>query len=301
MLLPTELRQELLQHGVAIDDLAEQGKYGVPRPVRRWCTRPPGSGADAGAHRRIVVELASSDHGRLRLARELHGRRWAEQHGIPTAAVYAAADDGRWLVGDWLSEADSANQSYLESALDAALRIAAAPEPPPGPPPAVWRSSGWARVVRSCRGLLSGPPVAQWWRARRAVAELPRVPVSHGDFYHRNVPMRAGQACVVDWEYLGAGPRYADLMRMWTILPTRESRDRWLALVLQEVPAADHGTLGLLGRWLTLRLIGENVKAPAAHRNAADTAHARAMLPEAKALADTLSPLSGRLARTPPG
>ncbi len=125
-----------------------------------------------------------------------------------------------------------------------------------------------------------------WWAARAAARTLPQVPVAHGDYYHRNVLWRPeGELCVVDWEYLGAGPRHGDLLRLWTILPDRADRDALLDRILAAAPAAQHREVATLGLWLALRLLGENLKAAREDRNSADLAHAWSIQSEARALA----------------
>ncbi|NUS73372.1 MAG: aminoglycoside phosphotransferase family protein [Corynebacteriales bacterium] len=274
-----ELTRVLTLHGVEADALTPAGKWGVPRPVQRLISPYTPS---------VVVEIAQGSAGQLRIQREVHGRHWAATHDIDTAKLYAADPHGKWLVSEWLPSAKAPPISeYVSSALRSARQIADAPAPTGGPKAQQWRSPLPARLIRILRGLAQGPPMRLWWAARQAARELPRVPIAHGDFYHRNVLWRADthRVCVIDWEYLGPAPRYADVMRMWTILPTRAARNHLIRELFATAPAAHQAEIALTGLWLTLRLIGENVKAPAAVRNAEDTAHARAMLMEASELA----------------
>lgn len=273
VLFPTALAE----HGIDPDSLRTVGKLGLRRPV----TRLVGDG--------VVVELAESDAGRLRIRRELWGRAWADRAGVPTATVLAADPAGSWLVSEWVEAGAPSGPSYLDRAVEVAGLIAAAPPPLPGPPPSVWRSPRHAALTRTARAVAGRMPVRLWWAARAAARALPQVPVAHGDFYHRNVLWRRdrGEVCVVDWEYLSAGPRHGDLLRLWTILPSRTDRDALLHRILTAVPAAQHREVATLGLWLALRLLGENLKADRRDRNPADLAHAWSIQPEARILART--------------
>ena len=273
--VPDAARAVLADHGVDADTLLVLGKLGLRRPVTRL-----GSWG-------LVLEVAQSDAGRIRIERELWGRTWATRHGIPTATVHAADPDGGWMVSEWVEPGAPGGSSYLDHAVAAAVAIAHAPVPPPGPPASVWRSARHAAAARTVRAIAGRMPMQLWWAARTAVQALPQVPVAHGDFYHRNVLWRpdAGQVCVVDWEYLGIGPRHGDLLRLWTILPARADRDALLERILAATPSAQHREVAALGLWLALRLLGENIKAARRDRNAADVAHARSIQPEARALA----------------
>lgn len=260
----------LRELGIAESELSPVGKVGVPRPVRRW---------RAGD---VVVERADNPAGALRIQRETAGRRWAARVGVPTAPIVDADPDGAWLVARWVAPVATIEESYVDAALDAAETIAAASPPPDGPPSQRWSSPRRTRLARTLRGIVGGVPLAQWWRARRRAAQLPQVPLAHGDFYHRNVPGGPGGVAVVDWEYVGPGPRHGDMLRLWSVLPARAERDYAMRAVLARVPATDHASVGVLAHWLALRRLGENVKAPRAHRNADDTAHAREVLAEAR-------------------
>ncbi len=278
--VPAEARAILSARGVDADALLRLGKLGLPRPV----TRLGGWG--------IVLEVAQSDAGRVRIQRELWGRAWANRHGIGTATVHASDPDGAWMISEWIEPGAPAGPSFLDAAVDAAHRITAAPPPPPGPPPNIWRSARRDVAARTARALAGRMPMRLWWAARMAARTLPLVTVAHGDYYHRNVLWRpdigaAGAVAVVDWEYLGAGPRHGDLLRLWTILPDRADRDALLDRLFAAAPPSQHRDIATLGLWLALRLLGENVKAARRDRNTADIAHARSIQPEARALART--------------
>lgn len=276
--LPEPVRAALADLGVPLPALEAPPFVGPRRPVRRLV----GGG--------VVVEVAESETGRLRLRRELWGRRWARQVGIPTIPVLHEDPDGAWVVAEWWHPAAPTGPAFLDDAVTTALRIAGSPEPQPGPPPARWTSPRRAAPIRLARGVLGGVPTRLWLAARRAAATLPRVPVAHGDFYHRNAlwcPDRGGLH-VVDWEYLGPGHRHGDLVRLWTLLPHRADRDALLERVLALVPASEHRDVGLLALYLALRLLGENVKGARSDRHRADLDHARSIQPEARALARAL-------------
>ncbi|MFI5955353.1 phosphotransferase [Cryptosporangium sp. NPDC051539] len=277
--LPEAARTALTGVGVPPEALVPGSFAGPRRPLRRFL----GDG--------VVVEVATGEAGRLRLRRELWGRSWARQVGIPTVPVLDADPDGAWLIAEWWKPSPPTGERFLDDVLAAALRIAGSPPPEPGPPPAVWVSDRRAAPIRLARGVLGGVPTRSWLAARRAAAALPTVPVAHGDFYHRNAlwcPERGGLH-VVDWEYLGPGPRYGDLVRLWTLLPSRTDRDSLLGRILTLAPPAEHQEIGTLARYLALRLLGENVKGRRRDRHHADVAHARSIQPEARDLHKALS------------
>lgn len=273
--LPAELRAVLADHGIGATALRVRGTTGLRRPITRL-----GAGA-------VVVELADSPAGRVRLRRELWGRAWAAAVGLATPAVHAADPDGAWLVGEWIEPGFPGGPAFLDRAVEAAERIRRAPPPPLGPPASVWRSPATAAPGRTARAVAARMPLRLWWAARAAARALPRTPVAHGDFYHRNVLWQPDRdrVSLVDWEYLGPGPRHGDLLRLWTILPRRDDRDAVLDRLLVAAPAAEHREIATLGLYLALRLWGENVKTPRRDRDAADLAHARSIQAEARALA----------------
>jgi aminoglycoside phosphotransferase (APT) family kinase protein len=265
----------LAEHGVTGDDLRPYGKLGLRRPVARL-----GAG-------NVVLELALDDDGRARIRRELWGRAWAARAGLPTAAVHGADGEGSWLLAEWVPAAPAAGPRYLDRALATASALADAEPPPASPGASVWRSPRRAALARTARALRGRLPLRLWWAARTAARALPQVPIAHGDYYHRNVLWRpdAGEVCVVDWEYLGPGPRHGDALRLWTVLPERRDRDALLARLFAAAPVAQHRDIAMLALWLSLRLLGENIKSPRADRNRADLAHAWSVQPEARELA----------------
>ena len=276
--LPEAASAVLADLGVPLPALTAPPFTGPRRPVRRLV----GGG--------VVVEVAETETGRLRLRRELWGRRWARQVGIPTVPVLSADPDGAWAVAEWWRPAAPAGPAFLDDAVAIALRIAGSPPPQPGPPPARWTSPRRAAPLRLARGVLGRVPTRLWLAARRAAAALPEVPLAHGDYYHRNTlwcPDRGG-VHVVDWEYLGTGHRHGDLVRLWTLLPDRADRDSLRDRILTLSPASEHRDVGVLALYLALRLLGENVKGARADRHRADVDHARAIQPEARELARDL-------------
>lgn len=278
--LPSTARKALYARTEPDAQWRELGDTSLPRPVRRFTQGT------------VVLEVALGDVGRLRINREVHGRAWASGIGIDTAEVYDVDPGGSWLVGEWLPASSAGGPTpdsvdeYLAAALATAAKIAESTPPEPGPPPARWRSPRRTKIARALRGVAAGLPTRLWWSTRKAVEAVPTAPVTHGDFYHRNLLWRPGGVlCVVDWEYLGPGPRYSDQVRLWTILPERSQRDTVREALLASAPAGDHGDIALLMLWYSLRLIGENVKTPRAHQNPADIAHAWSVLPEAREIA----------------
>ena len=277
--LPEPIRALLAGIGVSPGALRPTRRLGPRRPVHRLI----GGG--------VVIEVAAaSELGRLRLRREVWGRQWAQGIGVATVPVLGSDPAGDWLVSEWWEPSAPAGDAFLDDAVATALRIATAAPPPAGPPPNTWASPRRSAPIRLARGLLGGVPTRLWWAARQAAAALPTTPVAHGDFYHRNAlwcPERGGVQ-VVDWEYLGPGLRHGDLLRLWSLLPARADREALLARILNLVPGPQHPDVGTLAVYLALRLLGENVKGARRDRHPADLAHARAVQPEARALARDL-------------
>ncbi len=271
--VPEPVRAVLDAHGVPAAALRPRDKLGLRRPVRRL-----GAGG-------VVVELAAGAAGQLRLRREIWGRAWAQTVGVPTVRLLGADPDGGWLVSEWVEALPPTGAAFLDRAIDVADRIAAAPPPLPGPPPAVWRSPRSAALVRTARALAGRMPMRLWLASRAVAGGLPRVAVAHGDYYHRNVLWRDGEVRVVDWEFLGEGPRHGDLLRMWTVLPARDDRDALIDRLLGRADAAGRREIAALALFLALRLLGENLKGARADRKPEDIAHARSIQPEAAALA----------------
>jgi hypothetical protein len=238
----------------------------------------------------VVVEVAVGEAGRRRLRVEASGRAWADKHGIPTVPVLDTEPDGAWLLSAWVDPCAAEGPDYVRGAIEVADRIAATPEPPDVELDASsWRAPRRTVVTRAVRNITGGVPLRLWLAARRQARSVPHPrAVAHGDFYPRNVLWARSGIHVVDWEYVGWAPRHTDLLRLWSILRRRDDRDRVISSVLADADDQERARVGSLLLWLSLRLLGENLSAARANRNAADLAHARAMVPEASRLARQL-------------
>ncbi len=279
--LPTSLRRALAATGADLGTLVPPAPGGRPRPVRRLLGEA------------VVVDVAADEEGRRLVLLEVRGRAWARAHGVPVPDVLAADPGGGWLVGRRVPPATPSGTGYVAAAVAAARRVEAAPPPRGGPPASAWRAPRRTRAVRAAR-LLREPAVdlTTFRRVRAAALALPRTATAHGDFYFRNVLAapaddagRGVGVAVVDWEHLAPAPPRTDLLRLWTT--TKDDADR--AAVLEAALAGlDRSALAVasvLGHWLALRLLAENVTAPRSHRRAEDAAHARRVVPEAARLA----------------
>lgn len=238
----------------------------------------------------VVVEVAAGEAGRRRLRVEAAGRAWADKHGIPTVPVLQAEPDGAWLVSTWIDAYAAEGPDYVRQAIEVAERITAAPEPPSVERDASsWRAPRRTVVSRALRNISGGVPLRLWLAARRQARSVPHPrAVAHGDFYPRNVLWAQSAVHVVDWEYVGWAPRHTDLLRLWSILRRRDDRQLVISSVLADADDEERARVGSLLLWLSLRLLGENLSAARADRDAADLAHARAMVPEASRLARQL-------------
>jgi aminoglycoside phosphotransferase (APT) family kinase protein len=194
------------------------------------------------------------------------------------------------LLSAWVDPCAAEGPEYVQRAIEVADRIAATPEPPGVERDASsWRAPRRTVVTRAARNISGGVPLRLWLAARRQAGSLPHPrTVAHGDFYPRNVLWARSGIHVVDWEYAGWAPRHTDLLRLWSILRRRDDRDRVISSVLADADDQERARVGSLLLWLSLRLLGENLSAARANRNAADLAHARAMVPEASRLARRL-------------
>ena len=275
---PPALAQALAACGAGRTDVHEQAA-GRRRPVRRFVG--PG----------LVVDIATGPHGQQLNLLELHGRRWAQAAGLPTVRVLGADERaGDWLAGELVATAPATGPAYLDHALEVSARLARSTPPAGGPGRTSWRAPRRTRPARLARMVAAGVPLRQFSHVRAAAAGLPQVAVAHGDLTYRNLLHVEGTGAVtlVDWEYLGPAPAHVDELRLWSTLKAPGDRAHLLDGLLRTLPQREHAAVGLLALWLCLRLFAENVAAPARDRDAADSAHARAMAREAAGLAREL-------------
>lgn len=244
-------------------------KPGPPTPLRSF----------RSADRVFTVALSAA--GRDRLLVEQQCRRWATDHDIPVPAVRAAAADGTWLVADHITVGPPQGSPYVVEALRIADRISSCPLPRLTRSAAVWRGPRRtlpARLIRQTRGGLSLPRLR---RARAAARDLTDRAPAHGDYYRRNVLAdRAGGVSVVDWEFIGSAPRFTDHLRLWSTLRDDADRKTAWAVITADLDEPRRHHVAVLGEYLVLRLLGENLAAPDHQRDPADLAHARLMVSE---------------------
>lgn len=276
---PAALVQALAACGLARRDVQEQVPSARRRPVRRFL----GGG--------VVVDVATSPHGRQLNLLEVRGRSWARAAGLPTVRVLGADErSGDWLVGELVATAPASGPAYLDHALAVAARLSRQDAPVGGPGRTSWRAARRTRPARLARMLTAGVPLRQFQQVRAAAAGLPQVAVAHGDLTYRNLLHVEGADAVtlVDWEYLGPAPAHVDELRLWSTLKAPADRAHLMDGLLRGLPRREHPGVGLLALWLCLRLFAENVAAPAQDRDLADAAHARGMAREAAHLAREL-------------
>lgn len=276
-MLPDDVRQALASVGVDPAALEEVRKPGPPRPIRRW------RGAE------VLVDVATSEHGRRLVGLEVEGRSWAHAAGVPVPAVHAVGPGGGWMVGERADGVSCRGSGAVLAALDAADRVAACSAARPAIAPSTWSGDRRTLPVRVARSVVGGLPLRRFREARAAAYALTDVVSGHGDLYRRNVIADGDDIRVIDWEFLGAHPRWSDHVRLWSTLTDPADRAVAVGHLEDVVPAAGHHHLAVLVRHLTLRLLAENVAAPPRHRSSDDVDHARAMVLEGEELALQIS------------
>jgi aminoglycoside phosphotransferase len=261
--------------GIDAGRLSSRPHQGKGRPVHHFV----GQG--------VIVDIALDDQGRHLNRLEEHGRRWAAGAGVRTPRILSFDEPaGDWLVSEMIDVAPARGADYIGAALELAERIERTAPPIGAPVATSWRASRRTRPARLARACAAGLPVQLWLQVKRAVASLPRGIAAHGDFHSRNVLVaRHGGVAVVDWEYLAPAPRHTDVLRFWSTLDHPADRGLVLDRVMSPLSRSERADFGLLALWLALRLFAENVSSPRRARHPGNTAHSRAMVAEARALA----------------
>jgi hypothetical protein len=252
-------------------------KPGPPTPLRTHL------GPDA------IFTVAVDAEGRRQNLIEQACRTWAADHGIRCPRVLRYASAGDWMLAERVLTVRPEGSAYVHAALDTADRVAAAELPELPAPASQWRASRRSRVVRVARSVVGRLDVAGFVGARRAATALRDVCTSHGDFYRRNVlASDAGSVSVIDWEFVGPAPRWTDHLRLWSTLRREDDRAEAWHRITADRAAGEIAHLRVLTRWLSLRLLAENLAAPPTQRNTADLAHARRVVVEARSLSAAL-------------
>ncbi len=219
-----------------------------------------------GSTSRHFVYLAGDSAGRARVRLERARSEWAREHGIPTPAVVAAAEDGSWLVVERVPDDAPEGAAYVKAALEAALAFADAP----APPAALLRGSTSRRAsrrtlpVRLARMVRWGVDLREFAAVRREALRLPPDTMSHRDFTVGNVLFDAarGRVHVMDLEFMGLAPRGMDPLTLWCGLDAREDREAVVDALLSGADGRERDRLGVLHRWLALRSFADRAVAP---------------------------------------
>lgn len=243
----------------------------------------------------VVVYRAAGPADVRRIRREVEGRRWAASHGIPTVETVAKDDDDRWLVSRRVVDEPGEPMAYVERALEMSQRIQRLPHPRFASEGATWRAPRRSVAVRVTRLLRAGIDLRTFAAARSAFDALHREVTVHNDYHRENVLNSGamGRVTVIDWEFTDVGPRHQDMVRL--IVDIRDpttAREAWRLLVAS-APPADHPSLAVQLRWLTLRTLASEVCVPPRVLNAAKVAHRRSRWADAQAWADELAPPTG--------
>lgn len=202
----------------------------------------------------VRVRFGVDDEGRRRNRLEVHGRAWAEQHGIRVPRIVAHDPDGAWLVSEDAAGGDPTGHEFVDAALDVADRIAAADPLTSAEAPSSWRASRRGTARRAARIWRAGITPYRFVDERRQAQALPpEVPV-HGDLYEGNVLYTGhGPATIIDWEHAGRGPRHADAIRLITTVRRSEDAEYGLERLLREAPRSSWPSITVQVRWLSLR------------------------------------------------
>lgn len=210
----------------------------------------------------LVVYKATSARDVRRIRREAEGRRWAAEHGIPTAVTVARDPDDRWLVSRRIHDEGGEPTAYVEAAVEMSRRIQRLPHPRFATAGSSWRAPRRTMPLRVGRLLRAGIDLRAFLAARNAYDRLPRDVTLHNDYHRDNVlntTAAAGHVTVVDWEFTAVGPRHEDMVRLVVDLcDVTVARAAW-DLLVGSVPAADRPSLATQLRWLSLRTYATEV------------------------------------------
>jgi len=240
----------------------------------------------------LVLALAVTESGRLRLGAELRGRRWAAERGVAVPEAAAAADDGRWLLSRRVQSGGPDGEAWVAAAIDAALRIAPLPPPPgepwvpPAPGPLGRLRGGTEDAARLLRG---GVRLGELRAVRAAARGLPLAEVTHGDYRAANVVLdgELGGVVVLEWAGLRGGPRHADLLTLWATTPEADDRARVAEVVRERTAAWERPDVGLLWHAVALdQLVARLTRTD--RGDGLDAEFARARLAEARRTAAEL-------------
>lgn len=216
---------------------------------------------DVGA-RPIVFRAGTADE-RRRLRRELSGRRWAADCGIPVPPVLDAATDGSWMISALAVARPSTGRGYVDAALTVADRIAAQDPPPTGDGPSGWRARPWSRPVRALQLRRAGISPTGFRSERAHAAALAPTGAVHGDFHDGNVlALEPVAVTIIDWEHLTRGPRFADHVRLIVTIDDPADALHGLHRLLEGSTAEERRSIAVQLRWLSTRHLADHITAP---------------------------------------
>lgn len=219
-------------------------------------TRLSPAGADPSIHRSrtVVVYIAESDATRSRLAREKRWLAWAMDAGLPVPSVLAV--DPSTLVVQRVAATGELTGAAVEALVVAMSLLRQPPTSPPAEDLGSLDDGGRSPLerVRSIAALRRhGVSIRDVVASSRAVDELPRVVVGHGDLDPTNVLVDAASGAIhlVDFELAGPTADGADLAHVWPWLAAAQDRariesvlDDWvgadMSLILRRRAAIEH-------------------------------------------------------------
>ncbi|WP_436699581.1 phosphotransferase [Nocardioides sp. BYT-33-1] len=232
----------------------------------------------------LVVDEATGPGDRARILREVEGRLWAAEHGIPTAETVAAGRHGAWLVSRRLEDRPGVSRGYLEAALEVAQRIQRAPRPPLAPVADAWRAPRSAALGNAARLLAGGVSPREYVATRATGQRVPCTAMIHNDFHRSNVLRlhEGAGVAVIDWEFLTPGPVHRDFLQLLVNVRDDELAHEGWELLLRSAPADEHDLIGRQFPWLALRTYASQLTAVDDDRDLEQRAHNRRRWRQAK-------------------
>ncbi|MBM7520318.1 phosphotransferase [Nocardioides nitrophenolicus] len=225
----------------------------------------------------LVIDEARRPADRARILREVEGRQWAAEHGIPTAETVAVGRHGAWLVSRRLEDRPGVSLAYLQAALDVAQRIQHAPRPRLAPVADAWKAPRSAAVANAARLAAGGVSPREYVATRATAQRVPSTAMIHNDFHRDNVlDLGAGAGvAVIDWEFLTPGPPHRDFLQLLVNVRDDDLAHEGWELLLRQAPAAEHELIGRQFPWLALRTYASQLTAADPDRDVAQRAHNR--------------------------
>lgn len=231
----------------------------------------------------LVIDEARGARGRVRILREVAGRRWAVTNGIPTAETVAVGRDGNWLVSRRLEDRAGLTSDYLAAALEAAQRIHRATAPEWAPVPDVWKAPRSAALGNAARMMAVGVSPREYVATRAAAQSLPPTGMVHNDFHRDNVLHQGdGAVAVIDWEFLAVGPPHRDFLQLLVNVRDDDLAHEGWEMLLRSCGPMAYAAVARQFPWLALRTYASELTTSGPDRDPVQRAHNRKRWQQAK-------------------